>query len=304
MKLIINRDFTYAKSNISRQTPVLTMSQATGNDARKDVMIVLNRIVYIIRRELKMYRKRPLFLYGIILMPVLCIIFTSLSMRSIDSSIVRTHISTVMPLSMRRLSSGCTVCCVNALVIGVMVLLIMLTTVYAIGLERKTGQHVKLYIISGRSPFLALSAKLLPPTVIYTSILFLMGIWGYRFCGCSCNGNIFALLGISILIVVSSQGLGIFVYGLMAGRLPITMWVCSMWGALPLLIMCLGSHKVISLFARSLYLVFPLKHYIYMDSVVYGCPLADGWPSVMAVLISILMPVFVLSRYRRIFGTS
>lgn len=71
----------------------------------------------------------------------------------------------------------------NMLVPGIIILLMLLTTTYTIGLEWKQDQQQMLYIYSGHSPALALAAKLLPQTIIYSIILIFMDVWFYCYLG-------------------------------------------------------------------------------------------------------------------------
>ncbi len=64
----------------------------------------------------------------------------------------------------------------NTLVPGIFILLIMITTSYVIGIEWKYKRQKELYKLSGNSPVLALAAKLLPQTVIYTFMFFFMDV--------------------------------------------------------------------------------------------------------------------------------
>ncbi|MGN1254449.1 MAG: ABC transporter permease, partial [Prevotella sp.] len=56
----------------------------------------------------------------------------------------------------------------NILWPGIMILLVMLSTTYTIGLEWKRGTQKKLYSMSGCSSTVALAGKLLPQTVLFS----------------------------------------------------------------------------------------------------------------------------------------
>lgn len=192
----------------------------------------------------------------------------------------------------------------NMLVPGIIILLIMLTTTYAIGLEWKTEQQKKLYIMSGRSPALALAAKLLPQTVIYITVLFFMDVWFYKYLGYPCNCGMPRMLGITILTVLASQGFGVFLFGLMAGEMRLAMCICSLWGILSF---SLGGFTfpvtAMSPFLRFLSAWFPLRHYylIYVNSALDGYSLQYVWSSVMTLVVFSLLPILVFPRYHKAF---
>ncbi len=192
----------------------------------------------------------------------------------------------------------------NMLVPGIIILLIMLTTTYTIGLEWKQEQQVKLYIFSGRSPALALAAKLLPQTVIYSTIIIFMDVWFYKYLGYPCNCGLPRMMCMGILTVLASQGFGIFLFGLMAGEMRLAMCICSLWGILSF---SLGGFtfpvSAMSPYLRFLADWFPLRHYylIYVNSALDGYSLKYVWGSVMALVGFAFLPILVLPRYHTAF---
>lgn len=192
----------------------------------------------------------------------------------------------------------------NMLVPGIIILLIMLTATYTIGLEWKTEQQIKLYIISGKSPALALAAKLLPQTVIYTTILCFIDVWFFKYLGYPCNCGIWKMFGLSVLTVLSTQGFGIFLFGLMAGEMRLSMCICSLWGILSF---SLGGFTfpvtAMSPYLRFLAAWFPLRHYylIYVNLALDNYSLQYVWGSVMTLIGFTLLPLLVLPRYHKAF---
>lgn len=192
----------------------------------------------------------------------------------------------------------------NMLVPGIIILLIMLTATYTIGLEWKTEQQINLYNMSGESPAVALAAKLLPQTVIYTTILCFMDVWFYKYLGYPCNCGILTMFGVSFLTVVSSQGFAIFLFGLMAGEMRLSMCICSLWGILSFSLAGFTFPvTAMSPYLRFLAAWFPLRHYylIYVNSALDGFSLQYVWPSVMTLIGFTLLPILVFSRYHKAF---
>lgn len=192
----------------------------------------------------------------------------------------------------------------NMLVPGIIILLILLTTTYAIGLEWKQETQIELYILSGKSPALALAGKLFPQTVIYTFILWFMDVWFFRYLGYPCNCGLPMMIGISFLTVLASQGFGVFLFGLMAGEMRLAMCICSLWGILSFSVAGFTFPvTAMSPFLRFLAAWFPLRHYylIYVNSCLDGFSIQYVWSSVVALVGFALLPLLVLPRYHKAF---
>lgn len=192
----------------------------------------------------------------------------------------------------------------NMLVPGIIILLITLTTTYTIGLEWKQKQQTMLYISSGKCPALALVAKLLPQTVIYTIIIWFMDVWFFKYLGYPCNCGLSLMMGLGLLTVVASQGFGIFLFGLMAGEMRLAMCICSLWGILSFSLAGFTFPvTAMSPYLRFLAAWFPLRHYylIYVNSCLDGFSLQYVWPSVVVLIEFTLLPLIVLPRYHKAF---
>lgn len=192
----------------------------------------------------------------------------------------------------------------NIIVPGIMILLILLTTTYAIGLEWKLENQRSLYVLSGQSPAVALAGKLMPQTFIYVLMFLFMDVWFYRYLGYPCNCGLPAKMLISVLTVLASQGFGIFLFGLMAGEMRLAMCICCLWGILSFSL-CGFTFPVpaMDMPLRCLSLSFPLRHYylIYVDMVLNGYSVGYVWKSVGALIIFALLPILVMPRYRLAF---
>lgn len=192
----------------------------------------------------------------------------------------------------------------NMLVPGIIILLMLLTTTYTIGLEWKQDQQQMLYIYSGHSPALALAAKLLPQTIIYSIILIFMDVWFYCYLGFPCNCGLPMMFGLSILTVLASQGFGVFLFGLMAGEMRLAMCICSLWGILSFSLAGF-TFPVTAMppFLRFLAAWFPLRHYylIYVNCALDGYSIHYVWSSIVVMIGFALLPIVVLPRYHKAF---
>ena len=90
----------------------------------------------------------------------------------------------------------------NMVVPGILILLILLTTVYTIGYEWKKQTQKAWYALAGKSVSVALGAKLIPQTFIYTVQWWLMDYWFFVHCGFPCQCGIGTMMLIGLLTVL------------------------------------------------------------------------------------------------------
>ncbi len=192
----------------------------------------------------------------------------------------------------------------NILVPGILILLIMLSTSYSIGMEWKFGSQRKLYELSGRSSTIALAGKLLPQTLLFTFMFVFYDVYFYRIAGYPCNVPIWHMMVLGLVTVLASQAFGVFFFGVFLGQVRTSMCLCSLWGILSFSlagftfpVMAMNS------FLRHLAWLFPLRHYylIYVNQALDGYPALYAWTSIVALLCFILLPLAVLPRYRKAF---
>lgn len=192
----------------------------------------------------------------------------------------------------------------NMLVPGIIILIIMLTTTYTIGIEWKQETQKELFAIAGGSPAVALTGKLFSQTVIYTLMMWFMDVWFFRFFGFPCNCGLPAMMALSVLTVLASQGFGIFLFGLMAGEMRLSMCICSLWGILSFSLAGFTFPvTAMSPFLKFLSGWFPLRHYylIYVNSCLNGYSIGYVWPSVTVLIAFTLLPLTVMPRYKHAF---
>lgn len=192
----------------------------------------------------------------------------------------------------------------NILVPGILILLIMLSTSYTIGMEWKTGNQKKLYEISGRSAATALAGKLLPQTILFTVIFIFYDVLFYRIMGYPCNVPLWHMMLLGFLTVLASQAFGVFFFGIFLGQMRTTMCFCSLWGILSFSLAGFTYPvTAMSPVLRYLAWLFPLRHYylIYVNQALNGYSIIYVWTSVAALLCFLLLPVAVLPRYRTAF---
>ena len=120
----------------------------------------------------------------------------------------------------------------NIILPGILILLVMLSTTYTIGLEWTRGTQRKLYRMSGYSSTVALLGKLLPQTFLFSLIFIFYDVYFYRFLLFPCNSGILSMMILGIVTVLASQSFGVFLFGAFIGQMRLSMCLCSLWGIL------------------------------------------------------------------------
>lgn len=192
----------------------------------------------------------------------------------------------------------------NIILPGILILLIMLSTTYTIGLEWKRGKQRKLYAMSGYSSTVALTGKLLPQTVLFTLIFMFYDVYFYKFLMFPCNSGIGSMMLLGFITVLASQAFGVFLFGAFIGNMRLSMCLCSLWGILSFSLSGFTFPvSAMSGFLQGLSWLFPLRHYyiIYVNQALNGYSILYVWPSVVSLLAFLLLPFTVLWRYRAAF---
>lgn len=98
----------------------------------------------------------------------------------------------------------------NIIVPGILILLIMLSTSYTVGVEWKSGRQRELYSAAGNSSTVALVGKLLPQTLWFTLVFIFYDVYFYKIMGYPCNVPIWHMMLLGFDTVVASQAFGVF----------------------------------------------------------------------------------------------
>lgn len=180
-------------------------------------------------------------------------------------------------------------------------LFIFLITAYSLGTELKFKRSRKLMALADGNIHVALIGKFLPQTLVFLTIMYGFMFYVFGILHFPHPGGLFSILTLGFFSVIASQSFGIFIFGLVPS-LRLSMSICSLWGVLsfstvgsafPLMAM----DSPIGALAQ----LFPLRHYymIYQICVFNGYPLVNAWFNIMALLIFIALPAFVLRNIRR-----
>lgn len=192
----------------------------------------------------------------------------------------------------------------NIIVPGIFILLIMLSTTYTIGMEWKTGNQKKMYSMAGNSSAVALTGKLLPQTILFSLLFVFCDVCLYKIMQYPCHSGIWSMILLGIATVLASQAFGVFLFGLFIGKMRLSMCLCSLWGILSFSLAGF-TYPVMAMspLLKRLSWLFPLRHYyiIYANQALNGYSILYVWPSVAAMMCFLILPFFVLPRYRAAF---
>lgn len=190
----------------------------------------------------------------------------------------------------------------NTLFPGILMLLIFLTTIYTLGEEVKNGTGRELMRLADNSITKVLIGKLLPHTLVFFVIAVFYNVYLYGYLHYPCHSGIFPMLLAGLLLVLSSQAFGVFLFGLF-GSFRLALSAASLWGVISFSISgftfpVMAMHPTL----QALCVLFPLRHYylLYVNFALNGYPLIYAWQVVAALLVFLLLPFLVLKKLRTI----
>lgn len=190
----------------------------------------------------------------------------------------------------------------NTLFPGILMLLIFLTTIYTLGEEVKNGTGRELMRLADNSITKVLIGKLLPHTLVFFVIAVFYNVYLYGYLHYPCHSGIFPMLLAGLLLVLSSQAFGVFLFGLF-GSFRLALSAASLWGVISFSISgftfpVMAMHPTL----QALCVLFPLRHYylLYVNFALNGYPLIYAWQAVATLLVFLLLPFLVLKKLRTI----
>lgn len=189
---------------------------------------------------------------------------------------------------------------INVLLPGMLELMVLLTTVYAAGIEIKKRRSLKWYRLSGQSLWKALLGKLLPYTLAFTAVGILYDITLFKVMQYPMNGNIAWMFLNSFELVIASQAMGIFLLELFP-TLSVALSFTGLYGMLAF------SYSGLSfpidgmpLAMQGLSFLFPLRGFfrIYQGVALNGLSPLYSLPQYGFQLLYLLFPLLLHRRLR------
>ncbi|GBU08639.1 membrane protein [Bacteroidales bacterium] len=188
----------------------------------------------------------------------------------------------------------------NMLLPGILQLMILLVTVYSIGIEMKEKTARKWLQMGNSSLIRSLFGKLLPQTGIFFIVGMILFIAMYIILEFPLNGNFLNMMLGMLLAILSAQALGIFMIGVLP-TLRLGLSFASIWGMLSFSISGF-SFPVTAMYSwvKALSILFPLRHYylIYVDQALNGRDMIYSWHHYLALAAFIILPFTILKNLK------
>lgn len=192
----------------------------------------------------------------------------------------------------------------NLIVPGLLMLVIMLTTSYSLGNEWKRGRQKHLYEMGNGNIWVIIIGKLLPQTLLYTLIFWLIDLVFYSYLQFPCQCGIPRMMLWGHLAVLASQGFGLLMFEAFPGQMRMAMSACSLLGVMQFSLAGF-SFPVSAMDAPFQWLsnIFPLHHYflIYVNQCLNGYDISYAWANVAALVAICLLPNVFVFRLRDAF---
>ncbi len=189
----------------------------------------------------------------------------------------------------------------NVLLPGILQLVVLMLTIFTVGMELKERTTQQWLDSANGSFFVALAGKMLPYTVLF-SLLGILGDWVlFRYMHYPMNGSLWTMFVATVLFVVAYQCIGLFILGIF-----LDMRVATSGGALygMLAFSFAGASFPIEGMPAGVQIFsnfFPLRYYfkIYVNEALNGVPIHYSFIYFSALITFFLLPVFIYNRLEK-----
>ena len=189
----------------------------------------------------------------------------------------------------------------NAMLPGLLQLLVFIVTVYSIGAEIKQRTSRRWLSLGNGSLAVSLAGKLLPHTVIFTVVGLLICAVLYGYNAFPLASGWLPILVAMTLLVIASQAVGVFMIGVLP-TVRLGLSFASLFGMLGFSI-CGLSYPVTAMYPpfHALSYLYPLRHYllIYIDQALNGRALAYTWGEYVWLAAFFLLPLTIYRNLKR-----
>ena len=186
----------------------------------------------------------------------------------------------------------------NMILTGVLARSIMLVVSYALASELKYGTSRELMDLGGNSASLAVFAKLIPYTVLFTALGTIVQLWLFGPLHYPLKGSIWAMILAMLLLVLAYEAIAVFVVS-MVPTLRLSVCVSALYSVLGFSFA--GFTLPISslpLALQGMSWLYPLRFYykFYVQEAIFGTGFSGWWTSVVALLVFLLIPLLGIKR--------
>lgn len=186
----------------------------------------------------------------------------------------------------------------NMILTGVLAMSIMLVVSYALASELKYGTSRQLLELGGQSTPLAVLAKLIPYTLLFTALGTILQLLLFGPLHFPLKGSIWAMILAMLLLVLAYEAIAVFVVS-MVPTLRLSVCISALYSVLGFSFA--GFTLPISslpLALQGLSWLYPLRFYykFYVQEAIFGTGFAGWWTSAVALLVFLLIPLLGIRR--------
>ena len=186
----------------------------------------------------------------------------------------------------------------NMILTGVLAMSIMLVVSYALASELKYGTSRQLLELGGQSTPLAVLAKLIPYTLLFTALGTILQLLLFGPLHFPLKGSIWAMVLAMLLLVLAYEAIAVFVVS-MVPTLRLSVCISALYSVLGFSFA--GFTLPISslpLALQGLSWLYPLRFYykFYVQEAIFGTGFAGWWTSAVALLVFLLIPLLGIRR--------
>jgi ABC-2 type transport system permease protein len=181
---------------------------------------------------------------------------------------------------------------------GILEMIVILITIYAVGTELKYGTSRQLLEMTDGSIEKALLGKLLPYNLIFTVLGVGLELLLFHWLKYPLKGSIGWMFLDMLLMVSASEALGLFIVEL----LPVLRLAVSVGAIISVLGMSLAGFSLpveaMPPYVQGFSAIFPLRHYylIHVQETLWGSGFAGCWKEVVHLLLFLFLPATLMWR--------
>lgn len=185
---------------------------------------------------------------------------------------------------------------------GIIFIMSMICTVYAIGIELKNASSRRWLVIGKRNILTSLSAKLLPYTLLYTFMIIISEIVMERIMGFPNEGNpVIMYLG-AMFTIISYQAMGILILGVFPS-MRTALSITAFYGVMSFTLTGFTYPNEAMLPAvKPFTFLYPLRQYyqLYCNVQINGLPFLENIMPFVYLMIFWLVPFIVIMRIKSV----
>ena len=181
---------------------------------------------------------------------------------------------------------------------GILEMIVILITIYAIGSELKYGTSRHLLEVAGGSLEKALLGKMIPYAVIFTVLGVTLELLLFYWLKYPLKGSLWWMFVDMLLLVSASEALAFFIIGLF----PVLRLAISVGAIVSILGISLSGFtlpvEVMPPYIQGFSAIFPLRHYylFHVQETMWGSGFAGWWQEAVHMLLFLFLPAFVMKR--------